>query len=199
VGYEAPPGLEKHVVQPGGRYSSKNPVVIQTLLGSCVAACLYDPGTGVAGLNHFLLAAPRYSRTLPHTHTDAGRYGIAAMELLINDMVHLGADRRRLKAKVFGGATVVLKSGPSKDNFFCIHEINQRFIREYLKTENIPIVSEDLGGERGRVVYFETDTFKVLRRYIKSSVLDKIEEKEHRYWKRSVEKPEIREGEITLF
>lgn len=199
MGYEAPPGLLKHVVHPGSRFSSREPVVIQTLLGSCVAACLYDPATGVAGLNHFLLAAPRYSRTLPQTHTDAGRYGIAAIELLINDMVHLGADRRRLRAKVFGGATVVLKSEPSKDNFFCIHEINQRFIREYLKTENIPIVSEDLGGERGRIVYFETDSFKVRRRYIKSSVLDKIEAKEHSYWKRSVEKPEIKEGEITLF
>ena len=174
-------------------------MLIQTLLGSCVAACLFDPDSGVAGLNHFLLAAPRYSKDLPLTHTDAGRYGIAAMELLINDMVHLGAVRRRLKAKVFGGATVMFRDGQQRDNFFCVHEVNQRFIREYCKTENIPIVSEDLGGEKGRIVYFHTDTYRVLRRYIQVGALDKIEEKEHRYWKSKVEKPETEEGGITLF
>jgi chemotaxis protein CheD len=197
VVYKTPEHLVKYIVNPGGRYAADKPVLIQTLLGSCVAACLYDPESGVAGLNHFLLAAPRYSRTMPLTHTDAGRYGIMAMELLINDMIHLGADRRRMMAKVFGGATVIGPGSATRDNFLCVHEVNQRFIREYLKTENIPIVSEDLGGERGRVVYFHTDTFKVMRRFIQSSALVKIEEKERTYWKTRVEKPE--EGEVTLF
>lgn len=194
--YKVPENLEKHTVQPGAHYSTNKPEVITTLLGSCVAACLYDPESKVAGLNHFLLAAPRYSKDMPLTHTDAGRYGINAMELLINDMVHLGAVRHRLKAKVFGGATVLNGSG---DNFFCINEVNQRFIRDYLKTEGIPLVSADLGGTRGRVVYFQTDTFKVMRRFIQQNLLTRVEEEEHSYWRKHTEKPEIDEGAIVLF
>lgn len=197
--YKTPEHLTKYIIKPGERYASNKPVLIQTLLGSCVAACLYDPVTGIAGLNHFLLAAPRYAKSMPLTHTDAGRYGIMAMELLINDMVRFGGDRRRFLAKVFGGATVINVSKGQKDSFFFVHEVNQRFIREYLKTENIPIVSEDLGGSQGRVIYFHTDTFKVMRRYIQTSSLQNILETEHTYWKRNVEKPEITTGEITLF
>ncbi|MBL8968538.1 MAG: chemotaxis protein CheD [Spirochaetaceae bacterium] len=188
--------LERVTVHPGERYATNKPYLIATLLGSCVAACLYDLDAGVGGLNHFLLAAPRYSKDMPITHTDAGRYGINAMELLINDMVHLGADRRRLKAKVFGGASVI--SGP-RDNFLCIHEVNQRFIREYLATEKIPLVSEDLGGERGRLVYFHTDTFQVFRRYMQKNQLGSVEANEHDLWKARIEKPEREEGEILLF
>lgn len=193
--YHAPPHLERHLVQPGGRYASADPSLIVTLLGSCVAACLYDPEVGVAGLNHFLLAAPHYSRSMELSHTEAGRYGINAMELLINDMMKLGARRRSIRAKVFGGASVLGFS--SKDNFPCVHEVNQRFIREYLATESIPIVAEDLGGELGRVVYFHTDSFKVLRRYIRKAELGRIEEEEHSYWKSRSERPE--EGAIILF
>jgi chemotaxis protein CheD len=194
--YKVPGNLEKHNVQPGAHYATDRPAVISTLLGSCVAACLFDPVSGVAGLNHFLLAAPRFSKDMPLTHTDAGRYGINAMELLINDMVHLGAVRHRLKAKVFGGATVLTGK---RDNFFCIHEVNQRFIKEYLATEGIPLVSEDLGGTRGRVVYFHTDSFKVMRRFIQQTLLTRVEEEEHSYWQQHTEKPEMDEGAITLF
>jgi chemotaxis protein CheD len=196
VVYKTPPHLERHDVQPGQHYASNRPSLITTLLGSCVAACLYDAQGGVAGLNHFLLAAPRYAKSMPLTHTEAGRYGINAMELLINDMVKLGAVRRRLQAKVFGGASVIRNVS---DNFLCVHEVNQRFVREYLATEGIPIVSEDLGGDRGRVVYFHTDSFKVMRRYIQASQSVSIEEEEHVYWKRSTEEALREEGEITLF
>ena len=100
-------GLPRVEVNPGARYVASTAVDIKTLLGSCIAACLYDPSAGVAGLNHFLLAAPRYSRSMPYTETDAGRYGIHAMELLINDMLKLGATRAGLRAKIFGGASML--------------------------------------------------------------------------------------------
>ncbi len=194
MAYPTPAHLKRFDVQPGERFVSKDPALIVTLLGSCVAACLYDETAKVAGINHFLLAAPRYAKAMPLSQTDAGRYGINAMELLINDMVHLGADRRRLKAKVFGGATVI---GKATDNFLCVHEVNQRFIREYISTERIPLVSEDLGGDRGRVVYFHTDTYKVLRRFIPRSELGSIEENEHDLWKAKSLKTD--EGGIVLF
>ena len=90
-------------IRPGEHKVTKETMVFSTLLGSCVSACLYDPVSRVSGMNHFLLANRRYARNLPLNVTDAGRYGINAMELLINDMMKLGAVKARLKAKVFGG------------------------------------------------------------------------------------------------
>jgi chemotaxis protein CheD len=185
-------GIPQVEVQPGGRYATKDAVDIKTLLGSCVAACLFDSEAKVAGLNHFLLAAPRYSKTMPFTATDAGRYGINAMELLINDMVKLGAARSKLKAKVFGGASVLNLMGGTR--FLCVNEVNQRFVRDYLATEGIPIVSEDLGGNLGRVIHFRSDSYRVLRRFIKKAETVKIEEDEQVYWKSAVEKPEPSEA-----
>ncbi len=191
-----PSHLQRVDVHPGERYSTRGAYDVKTLLGSCVAACLYDEDARVAGLNHFLLAAPRYAKSMPLSVTEAGRYGIHAMELLINDMMKLGASRKRLLAKVFGGAGVL---GLSGDRFACVNEVNQRFIREFLETERIPVLSEDLGGELGRVIHFHTDTYKVYRRFIKKSSLETVVEEEHRFWQEAVEKPEKREGEIVLF
>jgi chemotaxis protein CheD len=188
-------GLPRVEVPPGGRYATASAVDIKTLLGSCVAACLYDPGAKVAGLNHFLLAAPRYSKDMPFTATDAGRYGIHAMELLINDMMKLGASRSGLRAKVFGGASVLGEAAEGR--FFCVNEVNQRFIRDYLATERIPIVSEDLGGSLGRVIHFQSDSFRVFRRFIRKRETEDIEKDERDYWKAAVSKPEP--GEAILF
>lgn len=190
-------GLPRVEVQPGGHFAADSPVEIKTLLGSCVAACLYDPKAKVAGLNHFLLAASRYSRSLPFTATDAGRYGIHAMELLINDMIKLGATRRGLIAKVFGGASVF--GITSESRFLCVHEVNQRFIRDYLSTERIPIESEDLGGTLGRVIHFYSDTFKVSRRFIMKTAAKEVEENERTFWKTAVENKKPIEGEALLF
>jgi chemotaxis protein CheD len=191
-------GLPETNVQPGGRFATTSPRAIKTLLGSCVAACLYDPEAKVAGLNHFLLAAPRYARSMAFTETDAGRYGINAMELLINDMVKLGAKRPRLKAKVFGGASV-LGLARKDAKYLAVSEVNQRFIRDYLATERIPIVSEDLGGERGRVIQFLSDSYKVFRRYIQKTETENIEAEEHNYWANAIKKPEAEEGAVILF
>ena len=191
-------GLPRIEVQPGERFATASPRDIKTLLGSCVAACLYDAEAKVAGLNHFLLAAPRYARTMAFTETDAGRYGINAMELLINDMIKLGARRARLRAKVFGGASVL---GMIREDakFLCVSEVNQRFIRDYLATERIPIVSEDLGGERGRVIHFLSDSYKVFRRYIRKTETESVEEAEHSFWATAISRPEAEEGAAILF
>jgi len=192
-----PGHLPRIEVQPGEQFCARNPYDIKTLLGSCVAACLYDDEAGIAGLNHFLLAAPRYARSMPLTVTEAGRYGIHAMELLINAMMKLGASRKRLKAKVFGGASVLGLS--AADRFICVNEVNQRFIKEFLETEAIPLLSEDLGGIQGRVIHFHTDTFKVYRRFIKKGALEGVVAEEQRYWRNAIEQPGEREGEVILF
>jgi chemotaxis protein CheD len=187
--------LPRVEVNPGERYATATAVDIKTLLGSCIAACLFDSEAGVAGLNHFLLAAPRYSKSMPFTATDAGRYGIHAMELLINDMMKLGAVRARLRAKIFGGASVLGIANESR--FLCVNEVNQRFIRDYLKTERIPVVSEDLGGTLGRVIHFHSDSYQVFRRFIRKAETEIIEKDEQKFWKAAVESQQP--GEAILF
>jgi len=188
--------LPRVEVRPGDRYASVQAVDIKTLLGSCIAACLYDTEAHVAGLNHFLLAAPHYSRTMPFIATEAGRYGIHAMELLINDMMKLGAARSRLKAKIFGGASVLGFS--CENNFLCVSEVNQRFIRDYLATERIPIVSEDLGGNSGRVIHFHSDNFRVYRRFIQTREAEIVEREELSFWESASQRPE-KPSEAILF
>lgn len=186
---------ERVVLSPGEYFTSGNKVAISTLLGSCVAACLWDETNGIIGMNHFLLANRRYRRNEPLCLTEAGRYGVHSMELLINDMVGLGARRENLKAKAFGGASVMGKS--HSDNFFCVGEVNSRFIVEFLKTDGIPLIASDLGGDVGRVIHFLSDDFSVYRRKMRKTVQEDVVKKEQSFWKRSIEREEaVQEAEI---
>lgn len=192
-----PPELRRVVLHPGDHYATKDDELISTLLGSCVAACLYDPVAHVAGMNHFLLANRRYAKNMPLNITDAGRYGVHAMELLINDMYRLGASKNRIRAKVFGGGAVF--ETIAKDNFLCVGDVNGRFIREFLKTEGIPTEAEDLGGSQGRVIRFRTDTYAVYRKYIVSAATEKLEKKERGYWEKQIADHEKAPESITFF
>lgn len=187
--------MPRYVITPGEQHSGAGTFLVSTLLGSCVAACLYDPVAKVAGMNHFLLANRRYAKEQPLNITEAGRYGMHAMELLINEMVLLGAQRKRLRAKAFGGGAVL--DVVSKDNFLCVGDVNARFVREYLASENIPLEASDLGGELGRVIRFRTDTYAVYQRYIKKASTFVVEKKELGYWKKSIERHQIEEGKPT--
>ena len=119
---------------------------LSTVLGSCVAACLWDPIVAVGGMNHFLL---------PNAGNDAdavsSRYGINAMEMLINTLLKQGALRRRLRAKLFGGATM-------SSNLADIGGLNARFAKTFLANEDIPCVAESLGGDAARRVTFHPTT-----------------------------------------
>ena len=194
------PEMPQYVIHPGERHAGKGTFLVSTLLGSCVSACLYDPVNKVAGMNHFLLANRRYSRNMPESYTEAGRYGINSMELLINDMIHLGAEKKRIRAKVFGGGAVL--GLVSHNNFTCVGSVNERFIREFLKTEGIPIEAEDLGGEQGRIIKFRTDTYAVYRRFIMKPSTYIVEKKELGYWKKTIQKhaaEEQKQGDVILF
>jgi chemotaxis protein CheD len=117
-------------ILPGEYFATRQPLMLTTLLGSCVAVCLMDRTAGVHGMNHFLL--PQGSDWHSQTSVPA-RFGVNAMELLITDMQKLGAQRQRLEAKVFGAGNVL--DGMSVVN---IGEQNSEFIRAYLKSEGIP-------------------------------------------------------------
>lgn len=115
--------------------------VLTTILGSCVAACLYDPVAGIGGMNHFLLPGtdPRASSNV--------KYGAHSMERLINGLLRRGAQRARISAKLFGGANVV--QGLSD-----IGRNNAEFARRFVAEEGFALVAEDLRGSQGRRVRF---------------------------------------------
>lgn len=137
-----------HVIQGEYKVVSEPDVVLTTILGSCVAACLRDPVTGVGGMNHFLLPGSAEAMV---SGGDATRYGVHLMELLINGLLKNGARRDRLEAKIFGGARTMAR-------FSNVGEQNARFARQFLSDEGIRIVGESTGGEHGRKLEFWPST-----------------------------------------
>ena len=144
-------GRPLHSIHIGGVFAERSPAVVRTVLGSCIAVCLRDPNSQIGGMNHFMLPTGGKDES-------SARYGVQAMELLINACMRHGADRRMLEAKVFGGGHV-LKIRESDGN---VPKSNIRFAMEFLTTERIPIVSQDLGGYSAREVYFFTDSGRTL-------------------------------------
>ena len=123
-------GVEAVKLMPGEYYvHAGDDLLLTTVLGSCVAACLVDRSIGLSGMNHFMLP----------DGGSAGRYGVFAMELLINEMMKRGARRERLQAKIFGGGQVMR-------NYTCMNvgERNVEFVEQFLATERIAIVSRDV-------------------------------------------------------
>ncbi|MDC7226239.1 MAG: chemotaxis protein CheD [Spirochaetales bacterium] len=146
---------------PGEFFVSSEDIIINTILGSCVAVALYDPELKAAGLNHFMLAE---SKT-PHTAGSVfniERYGLYAMDALINGFIKRGSRRSRLQAKIFGGSSVLESSGGKMN----IGADNIAFAEEYLSAENIPVINHDTGGDRARRIYLFPQSFRVLLRRI---------------------------------
>jgi chemotaxis protein CheD len=166
--------------------ASQAPVVLDTLLGSCVAVCLFDPVLNIGGMNHILLPSCRMGEKTP-------RCGIHAMELLINEIMKLGGDRRRFIAKAFGGATVIQGTRLPP-----IGEENARFVRKFLADEKIPLVAERLGGDHAVHVYFHTDTGKATVHTVDGSSLPIIISAERCFGKKIFPDQSF-SGEITLF
>jgi chemotaxis protein CheD len=176
-------------IQIGEVFASREPTVIRTVLGSCIAACLRDPATGIGGMNHFMLPTPLNG----HGGADLARFGVHAMELLIGNLQKLGGERGRLQAKVFGGGHVL----QIPESACGVPQLNIRFIREFLATEGIPLVAHDLGGRIAREVLFHTNSGKVLMKRL-SSLNRMLTKKEQKHQTQA--RDEIKEcGEITLF
>jgi chemotaxis protein CheD len=180
---------QRIIIDPGEFYVSNKQEVISTLLGSCVAACLYDPVNKVIGMNHFLLAYRHHSFNRPSIESEEGRYGLHAMELLINSMMAKGANRLNLKAKCFGGGDVLHLRG-EQGGRQSVGSVNIDFIREFLKDEMIPIVSSDLGGENGRNVHFIGTDFSVYINVIGKQREREIEREERNYWNKTIKEHE---------
>jgi len=146
-------------ILPGEFYFTAKDMMIVTVLGSCVSACLRDRVTGIGGMNHFMLPDGGDADSPVSAST---RYGTYAMEVLINELLKAGARRENLEAKVFGGGNVL--RGFTVIN---VGERNARFVREYLRAESIRIVAEDLNDIHPRKVYFFPRDGRVLVRKLK--------------------------------
>jgi chemotaxis protein CheD len=148
--------LIKKMIMPGEYYVSWAPAEITTLLGSCVAACLWDSHRKIGGMNHFMLPdSPNDAHTLADK-TKSMRYGLYAMEVLVNDLLIMGAKREHLQAKVFGGANIT-----GALNTQHVGRRNAEFVIEFLYKDKIKVVASDLGGPHSRRVRFNTQSSAV--------------------------------------
>lgn len=136
-------------VLPGEYFVTDEDLLIVTVLGSCIAACLWDGRAQVGGMNHFMLPEGEGS--------GGGRYGSYAMELLINEMMKKGARRESMQAKIFGGGQV-MHSFTSMN----VGERNTQFVLDYLRTERIPVVSQDVLDIYPRKVCYFPKTGKAM-------------------------------------
>lgn len=161
--------------------------MLSTILGSCVSACIRDPIAKVGGMNHFLL--PGDENTVSKI-SEAARYGVFAMESLINEILKRGGHRIRLEIKVFGGGNVIKSSTP-------VGTRNAQFVREFLKREGFRIAAEDLEGQYPRSLHYYPVSGKVMVRKLRRLEDLKVVEEEKRYSKLITSKPI--EGNIELF
>jgi chemotaxis protein CheD len=174
----------------GEYYASRDSRIVYTLLGSCVAVCLFDPVRRVGGMNHILMPG----RADLNKYDASARYGINAMELLINRIMNLGGHRESLRAKVFGGART-LSTIPVENS---MGPKNAAFALEFLARESIPVLGRDLGGNLSRRIYFHTDTGDAYLKRGKPIQLTAIPIEEQRARKRVVREVEDA-GDVTLF
>jgi chemotaxis protein CheD len=178
-------------ISPGEYYFTDQDMVIVTVLGSCVSACIRDKVTGVGGMNHFMLPdSAKADKDSPVS--ESMRYGTYAMEVLINQLLKNGARRENLEAKIFGGGNV-LRSFTVNN----VGERNAKFVRNYLREECIHVTGEDLNDIYPRKVYFFPKTGKVLVKKLKELHNYTLIKREETYASR-LKKDDVG-GEVELF
>lgn len=146
----------QHFLYPSTLFASKEPYVVKTILGSCVAICLWDPVTKIGGINHYML--PNWNGN----DLASPKYGNIAIDKLLEKMMQLGARKENLKAKIFGGGELI--DGGSKGTL--IGERNIRVARLILEEKNISIVASSTGGRKGRKILFFTETGEVRHKFL---------------------------------
>jgi chemotaxis protein CheD len=169
---------DNHFQRPGVKllpnefYTTSEDMVLVTVLGSCVAACIRDVRAGLGGMNHFMLP-------LAHAHSwgddpQSARYGNFAMEKLINELLKAGCARERMEVKVFGGGNVI-------DSNQAIGTQNAEFVLRYLEAEGLTCSGQDLGGSQPRRIHFFPSTGRVVRRLLGTSETAAVAREESAY------------------
>lgn len=159
-------------ILPGEYYVTSRNMMIVTVLGSCVSACIRDPAAKVGGMNHFML--PEHGGREDDPMSNSARYGAYAMEILINNLLQQGAKRQRLEAKLFGAGRVM--AGMTD-----VGARNAKFALACLEREGIRIVAQNLGDIYPRKVYYFPDTGAVKVKYLRTMHNDTIIVREKSY------------------
>jgi chemotaxis protein CheD len=175
-------------ILPGEYFVTDQSMLLVTVLGSCVAACIRDTDSGIGGMNHFMLPDDGGRDILG----SSARYGTYAMEILINHLLKMGARKNRLEAKVFGGGAVLASLSSSN-----VGAKNAEFVLNYLKTEKIPIVAKDLLDSYPRKVYYFPETGRVMLKKLHRVHNETLFSRERDYKDRLAGTK--MEGEIELF
>lgn len=182
--------IEAAKILPGEYYVTERDMVLVTVLGSCVTACIRDKLSGIGGMNHFMLPDANPDKDSPFG--ESARYGAFAMEILINSLIKLGAHRTLLEAKVFGGGNVL--PGMTVAN---VGQRNADFVLRFLETEKIRVVAQDLVDVHPRKVYFFPKTGRVLVKKLRAIHNDTIFLREKDYSSRLLSTQVA--GEVELF
>ncbi len=205
------------IIHPGEFYATGEDKIISTVLGSCVAVAFHDRRLKLSGLNHFMLVAnSRGAEKAAQSDaerrlflSESGKYGMYAMELVINEMIKQGSRRRDLVAKVFGGGHVLrlgqntgkAQMGGRAGNVQGLGSVssnNVEFALSYLETEGIPIETADVGGTTARKILVFAPTFKVLLKRITGNLITEVKEEETEYLQR-LERERAKRSEPTIF
>ena len=174
-------------ILPGEFFVTTRDMLLVTVLGSCVAACIRDPERGIGGMNHFMLpdgGAGAMSKS--------ARYGGYAMELLVNELIKSGARRGALEAKVFGGGRVMASLSSAN-----VGERNSEFVLDYLRQEGIPVLAQDLQDKHARKIYFFPRVGRVLVKKLECVNNDTLARREREYQERLAR--DDASGDIELF
>ena len=179
-------------ILPGEFFVSREPMVVYTVLGSCISAWIRDPIVGVGGMNHFMLPAPKEHQSGDSWGGESTRYGSFAMEQLINEILKRGGVKHRLEIKLFGAGRIY-------EGNIDVGARNTEWVLQFLKTEGYSIAKSDLGDVFPRKVYYFTDSGRVLMKKIERVKNRTIYERETAYQHRIEEEPTTQQSDITLF
>lgn len=189
VYYDRTFDCEAAKILPGEYYCTDQDMVIVTVLGSCVSACIRDRISGIGGMNHFMLPDSGGDDSIV---SESMRYGAYAMEILINQLLKRGARRDNLEAKLFGGGSVLRAFTTTN-----VGERNVEFVQRFLAEEKISVTAADLSGIYPRKVYFFPRTGRVLVKKLKQMHNNTIVVRERSYASRL--KASKVAGEVELF
>jgi len=174
-------------VLPGHHYVHDcRDTAISTLLGSCVAVCLRDRHSAIGGLNHFLLPGVEGDPSM-----QSARYGVYAMEMLINGVIKLGATKGNLEASVYGGASIITRAALSS-----VGSKNCDFVNEFLRSERIPVRASDTGGTRARRIYFFPHRAEVKVLHVNPSENNELQRQETAISRKT---SNVKSGGVELF
>lgn len=182
-------GCDAVKVLPGEYFVTTSDIVLVTVLGSCVTACIRDRDKGLGGMNHFMLPEGGGE---PGVLSTSARYGAYAMEVLLNHLLKLGARRNSLEAKVFGGGKVLASLSQAQ-----VGEKNANFVLDYLQTERIPVVAQDLLDIYPRKVYFFPVSGRVMMKKLVCVKNDTLIAREREYEAR-LRRDNV-QGDVELF